>query len=59
MRRAGLGFADLHEVNPRRIHARLSDLGYDGGAPLYAGRGGFDLIAAKHGRDHTWDRRAR
>ena len=40
--RAGLGFADLREVNPRLIYAQLSGLGYDG---PYAGRGGFDLIA--------------
>src|SRR6266566_2821990 len=42
MPRAGLGFAALHEVNPRLIYAQLSGLGYDG---PYAGRGGFDLIA--------------
>ena len=42
MPRAGLGFEDLHQVNPRLIYAQLSGLGYDG---PYAGRGGFDLIA--------------
>ena len=42
MPRAGLGFAALHEVNPRLIYAQLSGLGYDG---PHAGRGGFDLIA--------------
>jgi crotonobetainyl-CoA:carnitine CoA-transferase CaiB-like acyl-CoA transferase len=42
MPRAGLGFATLHEVNPRLIYAQLSGFGYDG---PYAGRGGFDLIA--------------
>jgi len=42
MPRAGLGFAALHEMNPRLIYAQLSGLGYDG---PYAGRGGFDLIA--------------
>jgi crotonobetainyl-CoA:carnitine CoA-transferase CaiB-like acyl-CoA transferase len=42
MPRAGLGFEDLHRVNPRLIYAQLSGLGYDG---PYAGRGGFDLIA--------------
>ncbi len=42
MPRAGLGFEDLHRVNPRLIYAQLSGLGYDG---PHAGRGGFDLIA--------------
>jgi crotonobetainyl-CoA:carnitine CoA-transferase CaiB-like acyl-CoA transferase len=42
MPRAGLGFADLHALNPRLIYAQLSGLGYDG---PFAGRGGFDLIA--------------
>jgi crotonobetainyl-CoA:carnitine CoA-transferase CaiB-like acyl-CoA transferase len=42
MPRAGLGFDDLHRLNPRLIYAQLSGLGYDGPA---AGRGGFDLIA--------------
>ena len=42
MPRAGLGFEELREVNPRLIYAQLSGLGYDG---PYAGRGGFDLIA--------------
>ncbi len=42
MPRAGLGYEDLHLVNPRLIYAQLSGLGYDG---PYAGRGGFDLIA--------------
>ena len=42
MPRAGLGFDDLHALNPRLIYAQLSGLGYDG---PYAGRGGFDLIA--------------
>jgi crotonobetainyl-CoA:carnitine CoA-transferase CaiB-like acyl-CoA transferase len=42
MPRAGLGFAELHRVNPRLVYAQLSGLGYDG---PYAGRGGFDLIA--------------
>src|SRR5215472_15360423 len=42
MPRAGLGYDDLREVNPRLIYAQLSGLGYDG---PYAGRGGFDLIA--------------
>jgi crotonobetainyl-CoA:carnitine CoA-transferase CaiB-like acyl-CoA transferase len=42
MPRAGLGFAALHEVNPRLVYAQLSGFGYDG---PYSGRGGFDLIA--------------
>ncbi len=42
MPRAGLGFAALHQLNPRLVYAQLSGLGYDG---PYAGRGGFDLIA--------------
>ena len=42
MPRAGLGYADLHPINPRLVYAQLSGLGYDG--PL-AERGGFDLIA--------------
>jgi crotonobetainyl-CoA:carnitine CoA-transferase CaiB-like acyl-CoA transferase len=42
MPRAGLGWDQLREVNPRLIYAQLSGLGYDG---PYAGRGGFDLIA--------------
>lgn len=42
MPRAGLGWDDLKEVNPRLIYAQLSGFGYDG---PYAGRGGFDLIA--------------
>jgi crotonobetainyl-CoA:carnitine CoA-transferase CaiB-like acyl-CoA transferase len=42
MPRAGLGFDNLHRLNPRLIYAQLSGLGYDGPA---AGRGGFDLIA--------------
>ncbi|MGH7064958.1 MAG: CaiB/BaiF CoA transferase family protein [Stellaceae bacterium] len=42
MPRAGLGFAALHQINPRLVYAQLSGLGYDG---PYAGRGGFDLIA--------------
>ena len=42
MPRAGLGYEDLHLVNPRLIYAQLSGLGYDG---PHAGRGGFDLIA--------------
>lgn len=42
MPRAGLGFDDLHRVNPRLVYAQLSGLGYDG---PHAGRGGFDLIA--------------
>src|SRR5487761_2033174 len=42
MPRAGLGFAELHRVNPRLVYAQLSGLGYDG---PHAGRGGFDLIA--------------
>jgi crotonobetainyl-CoA:carnitine CoA-transferase CaiB-like acyl-CoA transferase len=42
MPRAGLGFNDLHALNPRLVYAQLSGLGYDG---PYAGRGGFDLIA--------------
>ena len=42
MPRAGLGYEQLREVNPRLIYAQLSGLGYDG---PYAGRGGFDLIA--------------
>ncbi len=42
MPRAGLGFDDLHALNPRLIYAQLSGLGYDGPD---AGRGGFDLIA--------------
>ena len=42
MLRAGLGYDDLHALNPRLIYAQLSGLGYDGPS---AGRGGFDLIA--------------
>jgi crotonobetainyl-CoA:carnitine CoA-transferase CaiB-like acyl-CoA transferase len=42
MPRAGLGFDDLHALNPSLIYAQLSGLGYDGPS---AGRGGFDLIA--------------
>jgi crotonobetainyl-CoA:carnitine CoA-transferase CaiB-like acyl-CoA transferase len=42
MPRAGLGWEQLRERNPRLIYAQLSGLGYDG---PYAGRGGFDLIA--------------
>ena len=42
MPRAGLGYEQLRDVNPRLIYAQLSGLGYDG---PYAGRGGFDLIA--------------
>jgi crotonobetainyl-CoA:carnitine CoA-transferase CaiB-like acyl-CoA transferase len=42
MPRAGLGWEQLRDVNPRLIYAQLSGLGYDG---PYAGRGGFDLIA--------------
>lgn len=42
MPRAGLGYDDLHTLNPRLIYAQLSGLGYDGPS---AGRGGFDLIA--------------
>jgi crotonobetainyl-CoA:carnitine CoA-transferase CaiB-like acyl-CoA transferase len=42
MPRAGLGWDELHLLNPRLIYAQLSGLGYDG---PYAGRGGFDLIA--------------
>jgi crotonobetainyl-CoA:carnitine CoA-transferase CaiB-like acyl-CoA transferase len=42
MPRAGLGWAQLKDVNPRLVYAQLSGLGYDG--PL-AARGGFDLIA--------------
>jgi crotonobetainyl-CoA:carnitine CoA-transferase CaiB-like acyl-CoA transferase len=42
MPRAGLGYEQLREINPRLIYAQLSGLGYDG---PYAGRGGFDLIA--------------
>ena len=42
MPRAGLGWNELRERNPRLIYAQLSGLGYDG---PYAGRGGFDLIA--------------
>jgi crotonobetainyl-CoA:carnitine CoA-transferase CaiB-like acyl-CoA transferase len=42
MPRAGLGFDELHQRNPRLIYAQLSGLGYDGPD---AGRGGFDLIA--------------
>jgi crotonobetainyl-CoA:carnitine CoA-transferase CaiB-like acyl-CoA transferase len=42
MPRAGLGWDDLREVNPRLIYAQLSGFGYDG---PYAARGGFDLIA--------------
>jgi crotonobetainyl-CoA:carnitine CoA-transferase CaiB-like acyl-CoA transferase len=42
MPRAGLGWEQLREANPRLIYAQLSGLGYDG---PYAGRGGFDLIA--------------
>ncbi len=42
MPRAGLGYAELHRLNPRLVYAQLSGLGYDG---PYAGRGGFDLIA--------------
>ena len=42
MPRAGLGWEQLRERNPRLIYAQLSGLGYDG---PYARRGGFDLIA--------------
>jgi crotonobetainyl-CoA:carnitine CoA-transferase CaiB-like acyl-CoA transferase len=42
MPRAGLGWEQLRDLNPRLIYAQLSGLGYDG---PYAGRGGFDLIA--------------
>jgi crotonobetainyl-CoA:carnitine CoA-transferase CaiB-like acyl-CoA transferase len=42
MPRAGLGYDELRQLNPRLIYAQLSGLGYDG---PYAGRGGFDLIA--------------
>ncbi|HUS98240.1 MAG TPA: CoA transferase, partial [Hyphomicrobiaceae bacterium] len=42
MPRAGLGWEDLREINPRLIYAQLSGFGYDG---PYAARGGFDLIA--------------
>ena len=42
MPRAGLGYDDLHPINPRLIYARLSGFGYDG--PL-AERGGGDMIA--------------
>lgn len=42
MPRAGLGWEQLRDVNPRLIYAQLSGLGYDG---PYASRGGFDLIA--------------
>jgi crotonobetainyl-CoA:carnitine CoA-transferase CaiB-like acyl-CoA transferase len=42
MPRAGLGWEQLREANPRLIYAQLSGLGYDG---PHAGRGGFDLIA--------------
>lgn len=42
MPRAGLGWDDLHALNPRLVYAQLSGLGYDGPS---AGRGGFDLIA--------------
>jgi len=42
MPRAGFGWEQLRERNPRLIYAQLSGLGYDG---PYAGRGGFDLIA--------------
>ena len=42
MPRAGLGYDDLHALNPRLVYAQLSGLGYDGPS---AGRGGFDLIA--------------
>ena len=42
MPRAGLGYDDLKELNPRLIYAQLSGFGYDGPA---AARGGFDLIA--------------
>ena len=42
MPRAGLGYEDLRQLNPRLIYTQLSGLGYDG---PYAGRGGFDLVA--------------
>jgi crotonobetainyl-CoA:carnitine CoA-transferase CaiB-like acyl-CoA transferase len=42
MPRAGLGYEELRQVNPRLIYCQLSGLGYDG---PHAGRGGFDLIA--------------
>jgi crotonobetainyl-CoA:carnitine CoA-transferase CaiB-like acyl-CoA transferase len=42
MPRAGLGWEQLKDVNPRLVYAQLSGLGYDG---PYASRGGFDLIA--------------
>ena len=56
MPRAGLGFDDLHALNPRLIYAQLSGLGYDGPD---AGRGGFDLIAQGMGGIMHCDRRAR
>jgi crotonobetainyl-CoA:carnitine CoA-transferase CaiB-like acyl-CoA transferase len=40
--RAGLGYEQLRERNPRLVYAQLSGFGYDG---PYAARGGFDLIA--------------
>lgn len=42
MPRAGLGWEDLREINPRLVYAQLSGWGYDGPS---ASRGGFDLIA--------------
>ena len=41
MKRAGLGWDTLREVNPRLVYAQLSGLGYDG---PHSERGGFDLI---------------
>jgi crotonobetainyl-CoA:carnitine CoA-transferase CaiB-like acyl-CoA transferase len=40
--RAGLGFADLRQVNPRLIYASVSGFGHSG---PYRDRGGLDLIA--------------
>ena len=46
MKRAGLGWDTLREVNPRLVYAQLSGLGYDG---PHSERGGFDLIAQGEG----------
>lgn len=40
--RLGIGFAQLHEINPRLVYASISGFGQDG---PYASRPGFDQIA--------------
>jgi crotonobetainyl-CoA:carnitine CoA-transferase CaiB-like acyl-CoA transferase len=44
MERLGLGYDDLHEVNPRLIYAKSSGWG-DRGPYVEQGRGGHDLMA--------------